>query len=60
MDDIGADIDAAHKRYGYVLEKLTELWEMQAITQKQYDEQREAALAERNVILDYLGVAHIE
>ena len=60
MDDPHDDIEAAHKRYGYVLDKLEELWEADGLTQKQYDDRRQAALNERNAILDFHGVQHVE
>lgn len=60
VDDAHDDIEAAHKRYGYVLGKLSDLYEVGGISWEQYETQRLVALNERNIILDFHGVQHVE
>lgn len=60
MDDPHDDIEAAHKRYGYVLGKLSDLYEVGGISWEQYEAQRLVALNERNAILDALDCPHVE
>lgn len=60
MDDANDDITAAHKRYEYVLDRLGSLSESGSITYEQYEKARAQALNERNAVLDFHGVQHVE
>lgn len=59
-EDFSQDIEAAHRRYAYILERLNELCVNGGMTHAEYERARDAALNERNAILDFIGVSHVE